>query len=500
MDTRIQSAIEAAACDTLGQLGPSLVNLGVYTMWTPKVGVTALTAGAAANFAYRYACSEMDLGEAPDTRTERGCLETSEGTMAVYRAGGGDTARMAGSVTGWYVEPAGVPHPTPGWEYWQAYIQTSVGGSYSPVGSYWSKQEGAWFEGLPYDGAVCGKPAPDPIAPLPPVTPYTYTDPETNCQLTLNLLGFTETYQYGPVAPVYEVFSPPTEGRASGGRMGGCVFPKTIVVAPIGGDGGGGGGGGPRPIPVPTPQPPDGDDKPWWLDLVKGALSGVVAGVTEEIIERLLPPEKAPSTTYRLVSVCETDEDGEAISQSVEVPIPELSVDQGQVARLDALVELLQGHKNFKQPICAPQQEKIEGDWRTISFVSEKSSPYGKSRLRKRFRYRSVSGWTDDALIDHWKDFTWTSGPIVVKHLGASWGTPQVWAASADEGKRVIRHAAGEAGIDPDQVGRWQVSGARGSRCGVSDTMRVETKGGYYWITARDGSDSRPQVGLLPQP
>jgi hypothetical protein len=30
----------------------------------------------------------------------------------------------------------------------------------------------------------------------------------------------------------------------------------------------------------------------------------------------------------------------------------------------------------------------------------------------------------------------------------------------------------------------------------VSDTMKVDTTGGYYWITSRDGSDNRPVVAL----
>ena len=105
-----------------------------------------------------------------------------------------------------------------------------------------------------------------------------------------------------------------------------------------------------------------------------------------------------------------------------------------------------------------------------------------------------MSGVGLGELVDHWKDFTWEAGPVVVGHVGATWGTPKVWAASDDEGKRVLRHAAGDAGIDPDQEGQWQVRSSAGTRNGVSGTMRVNKKGGYWWITARDGANNRPIV------
>jgi len=112
----------------------------------------------------------------------------------------------------------------------------------------------------------------------------------------------------------------------------------------------------------------------------------------------------------------------------------------------------------------------------------------------KRFRYRSESSNDLGRLVDHWSDFTWSAGPVCVQHSGSSVGTPQVWASSADEGKRVIRHAFGEAGVNPDQTGKWTVGGSDNPRYGVPGKMRVCTKGGYYWITERLGSDSRPKV------
>ena len=158
------------------------------------------------------------------------------------------------------------------------------------------------------------------------------------------------------------------------------------------------------------------------------------------------------------------------------------------------IMRMLQQHLHWKTPICAPEPTPLEGDFRTISFRSDETSPYGKSRLRKRLRYRSLSGNGLDQLVDHWKDFTFEGGPYRVRWTGGAWGTVEVWAASEAEGKRVIQHAAGEAGFDPFETGRWSVRASSSTRLGVSDTMRVDTTGGYFWITERDGSDGRPIV------
>ena len=201
-----------------------------------------------------------------------------------------------------------------------------------------------------------------------------------------------------------------------------------------------------------------------------------------------------PGDIYRLVSVCEKDEDGEPVSRAVEQVIPSTDSISAILSRLDALVPLLQGQKDFKQPICRDKVQP-QGDYRTISFISDERSAAGDGRLRKRFRYRSQSGVGLAGVVDHWRDFVWDAGPVCVQHSGHHWGTPQVWAASVDEGKRVIQHAGREAGIDPDQVGKWTVSGSDNPRFGMSGTMRVNTKGGYYWITERLGSNGRPLVG-----
>ena len=158
--------------------------------------------------------------------------------------------------------------------------------------------------------------------------------------------------------------------------------------------------------------------------------------------------------------------------------------------RFDKIEELLE---QLRECAC-PEKPELARHWRSIRFDSEENTPRGNRRLSKLFRYRGVSPGVVQSVADHWKDFRWRTGATCVYHKGSALGTPQVWAASVDEGKRVIRHAGGEAGIDPDQIGKWGISSSNNSRYGVSGQMKVDTTGGYYWITARDGEDGRPIV------
>jgi len=190
-----------------------------------------------------------------------------------------------------------------------------------------------------------------------------------------------------------------------------------------------------------------------------------------------------------MVSVCEKDASGEPISEAVEVPIPNLPAPAAQLARLDAIVELLQAHKNFKQPICGNEKPELLGDWVTTRWISDEKMDHSGVRLRKLLRYRTQSSRDLGQLSTYWRDFTWKSGPVCVIHKGAWWGTPQIWAESAEEGKRVLRHAAAEAGLDPDQVGGWTISSSRSPRNGMSGTMKILKKEGFPWVASRQGSD-----------
>lgn len=202
-----------------------------------------------------------------------------------------------------------------------------------------------------------------------------------------------------------------------------------------------------------------------------------------------------PGTTYDLQGVCES------VSEGQEQPIAQFPVEPAKnlgaiINRLDVMQDIFQQHLAWRTPTC--KGETPQGEWRTVHFISDEPNGAHGDRVLKRFRYRSLGGGALSDLIDHWSGFAWAAGPVIVKHRDAWWGTPQVWAASGDEGKRVIRHAAGEAGIDPDQVGRWEIGGTSNPRYGLPGTMRVNRKGGYWWITARDGPSERPIVGTAP--
>ena len=496
-----------ATCQILSTAGQGLVGSAVVPLWPAPYRLGALGLGALSILAANYLCPDMEVGgEDPNKRT--GCQYTPNGG-AVWRyseKGGtgpwGFPEEIWVEITEIEFRPDGA-----GEEFQRVRVRAlDINGRITGTQNEWELvYKGDTFGMMPKDGDECG--GDENGRPMPPVDafdPINYTDPVTNCTYVTNLLGFVEPYQGGPTSPVFVIRGADTQ-RAGGGRIGGCNFEPVIYYPGPGGggSGGGGGGGGDDPIVIPWPggggggggDGPGGGGGGDWIGPLLSALGGAGGAVIGDLLMDLVQSQY-PGLMYRMVSVCEKDASGEPISEAVEVPIPTLPAPDAQLARLDAIVELLQAHKNFKQPVCPNERPKLEGDWRTISFRSTESSPYGKSCIRKRFRYRSVSGIGLGELVDHWKDFTWTTGAVCVTHKGHTWGTPQVWAATADEGKRVIQHAAREAGFDADQVGEWGISNSSGSRYGVSLPVKVDTTGGYYWITNRDGSNQRPIVAL----
>jgi hypothetical protein len=201
---------------------------------------------------------------------------------------------------------------------------------------------------------------------------------------------------------------------------------------------------------------------------------------------------------YSLRGVCEVDTEGRPIDNLLEVPWGgSLFAMENLASRIDALAILLQHHKNLKQPTCPPERFEPQGDWVTIHFISDEPSPMGAKPLRKQFRYRDQTSTGHDAHVAHWLGFSWQAGPVCVQHADHAWGTPQVWASSVDEGKRVIRHAGQVAGVDPDAEGRWVVSGSRSGRIGQAGTMRVQERAGVTRISMRDGTDGPPLVPIV---
>ena len=450
---------------------------------TPQGKVAALGL-----FALQQGCALNNTDE--PFPTGNGCVETEFGTVVEYKGSIGWEGPMTAQDPS--VDVLNVvrlddsnfnsPVPGSGTRYYAQLTTTNDAGITSTWLSNNSFPKGGQPLRLrPSAENPCKKESDDsPVDPTEPITDYS---PELNCELTATLGGYLLNPS-GNVSPIIKYSAGEPQTREGGEIISGCNWYGDVVQV---GDDGGCGCPPTGPLPPDIPWPIEGDGVPDWLqDLITDIGANLLTNELAKLFESPLPPAE-----YKLIAPCDEFEPG--VPKEIVVQVPSLPPLDGLATRIEALIPILQGQKDFKQPICPPV--KPEGDVRTIGFISEETSPNGKSRLRKRLRYRSVSGIGLNELIDYWKGFSFDAGPVIVQHRGASWGTVKCWAASADEGKRVIRHAAGEAAIDADKVGRWEISGSTSPRLGMSGTMKVNQSGGYYWITARDGSDNRPIVG-----
>ena len=172
--------------------------------------------------------------------------------------------------------------------------------------------------------------------------------------------------------------------------------------------------------------------------------------------------------------------------------------------RLDAIAQMLQRQKDWKQPICEPEIPANNGRAINVQFRSTVASPNGEKPLRKVFGYRDPSGKELIEHRDHWVGFEFESGPWQVKSKGAVWGQVQVWATSEAEGRRVIEHAAAIAGVNlQGHEHRWIAREVMDPRYGVRLRMSVrrDTQGAI-WVTERTGPNGLPVVAvpLAPGP
>lgn len=199
---------------------------------------------------------------------------------------------------------------------------------------------------------------------------------------------------------------------------------------------------------------------------------------------------------YVLREPCDPDGDGVFEERTVDFQ-GGYTVFGALMNRIDALAALEQAAKELRQPTCSLKPALL-GEWVSVRFQSDEISPAGDTRLSKQFRYRDQTAAHQEVHVDHWKDFVWQAGGVCVISKGLSWGTPQVWAASADEGKRVISHAAAVAGVDlTDPKHEWVVTGSADGRYGQPGTMRVQTRSGLICVSKRSGPSGRP---LLASP
>ena len=489
--SRLDAAAGEATCILLGGMGLALAQYGAVSIVAGGTGLIPFGVGAAGVLASRYLCNWDSEG--PSTLppgesliTPGSCLEANGCGLLLrdvngLQMGSGPCQKLL-SVEEVEPYPNGTGKVIFSWLDCDGVVQSDD----EAITRF--PMQTKLKEGFSCGGDV----APEP----PPQVPdYVYTDEgDTECSINVKFLGMALEPD-GTGAPVWQMEPANTGTRAGGGIIGGCNFSPVIYYQPNppagDGSGNGGGDGGKPPTVFPVPDDDIDGGGPDWPKLLKQALATAAGNLVASAIKELLE-QPYEGVDYLMPAPCDIDENGIPLIWMGQIPVQKF--EPAVLDRLDAISSQITQHLQWKTPICGNESVPLQGDWRTISFRSDEVSPYGSSRLRKRLRYRSVSGNDLAALVDHWRNFTWQAGPVVVGHVGGPWGSPQVWAASESEGKLVLHHAAAEAGFDPDQVGQWKVGVSSGTRLGVSGTMRVDTTGGYYWITARDGSDNRPIV------
>lgn len=496
----LDRAASSTTCQILGTFGSGLVQASAFPLYGPQGRLVALGAGGVMMLASNYLCSEMPLGNG-GRDYQNGCQKVDgygllefgdlNGFAALYPPGTPkynegataveilETSVFLGQQTGKWVSYVK-------WRYLDGETDSA------DVRSDTQEQAEAVQWRINPTNGTCERDSEDP-SPLPPeiYEPITYVDSSTNCTYEVNLEGFVQPYEGGNFEPVFQVKGA-SGTRANGGVMGGCNFAPVIYMPITGGPGGGGPGGPGITFPVPDDLPDPDGDLPWWL---KPLISGLAGGTVSAILQTLLGGgggggggEIEPAT-YEMIAPCDFTEDGSNQNRIWEFDVPYIipRMVQHQVA----LMEMLQQHLNWKTPTCGSSSEKppLEGQWVTTRWESIEKMAHSGRRLRKLFRYRTKSSRDLGQLSAYWADFSWRAGDVCVRHTGAWWGDPQVWAESEDEGQRVIRHAAAEAGIDPDQIGRWATSSSRSPRYGMSGTMKVALFEGFPWIASRDGAE-----------
>jgi hypothetical protein len=319
--------------------------------------------------------------------------------------------------------------------------------------------------------------------PSPP--PVDVTTPD-GCHLTVEHVAINVDAD-GSMRPVVKITSNPAAAMATGGVIGGCNFAPIIAV--------GGGGGGEPPWFGPWAPGPDGPNgEPWWYPLLRGAAAGATEYVVKKLLDSLFQ-YNVPATVYRLTGVCETNANGEPIDVAREKVIPAAPPLLALQERLDALPVLIQGLKDLKQPICTTHEPK-QGIAHRVRFISEGVSPRNGKHYIRELGYRDQSGRALAEHREHWKTFRWESGPFQVISRGLSWGQPQVWASSFEEGRRVLAHAAAIAGVDLSVAShRWIERVSTYTRNGAVESFGVaRDRTGEVWVVTRDSPDGWPEL------
>ena len=113
---------------------------------------------------------------------------------------------------------------------------------------------------------------------------------------------------------------------------------------------------------------------------------------------------------------------------------------------------------------------------------------------RKRLSYTSPAGGTLADHTAHWKGFTFSGGPVIVRCRGPM-GIVQVWAATEAEGRRVVAHAAAISGVtltgNPDV--EWFVGRDSSGRSGTTRTFKTADTALGIEVSVRQGPLGKPK-------
>ena len=254
------------------------------------------------------------------------------------------------------------------------------------------------------------------------------------------------------------------------------------------------------PIPAPTDPPAPPLDCCNAVLVAVGQLKNAVGVIDTNLRNHMINMAQirvADLEKDEFTAACDKDDDGELLTKDFQFLggqglfplLHNLKVNQNE------LQKLLQQHLEWKTPICV-EKEETKGEFsRTLHFVSDTRTDNGNRCQDKQFQYHSNKQADHPQLVDHWKDFTWTTGPVIVRHRGSEMGRIAVWAKDMEEGLRVLNHAADEAGVDLNEKGSFETATVSNSRYGQSRLVRIKCVRGVLAITSRQGSDGYPEGG-----
>lgn len=305
-----------------------------------------------------------------------------------------------------------------------------------------------WYIQPPPGSACCGQELPDPpdfpdppLPPIPPIEECTWTAKVIDSYVDNNTMLWNKIYMTPSDPSCGDEFCYWEDAR-------GPIYDVGCTMAP--------------------PNP--------FQDTGSGGCNKTIAG-----------------TTYEQAVPCTFDWEKLEYGTILKTEIESAPFMDATIARLDEIASMVDKVLRIQDVFCK-QPLRLAPHWRSIRFEEKGMRPGSKRRIDKLLRYRGKEPGQLDALAEHWAEFEWDTGPVCVFHKGSPVGTPQVWADSEEEGKRVLRHAFREAGFDADQVGQWGVSGSANPRYGVRTRVELKVVDGCWSITSRPGPDGWPEA------